>query len=224
MKRGQSFLENVIVTGMVISSVMILFYFSSDFTFFHYRQQEADDALRSLLITANAVHELGPGNKEEVLVNIPEDIKLDVSKRELFAYDSSGDINASVRTTFDIIGTIQPGEGISKVSVRAVNQTLVKIGKWPFILSLQPQQVDFTLLPVIVYIYGEDLDLSTRLVVNGIAYGPVPAYTVINSTLAHFTAQPAIFPAPGPLTAYRIAVTNTTSRISSNVVSFYVRP
>ncbi|MEK6839894.1 MAG: hypothetical protein AABX72_03060, partial [Nanoarchaeota archaeon] len=131
MKRSQSFLENVIVTGMVISFVTILFYFSSDFTFFHYRQQEADDALRNLLITANAVHELGPGNKQEIIVNIPENIQLDVNARELLAYDSAGDINASLRTTFDVVGSIQSGEGISKVSVRAVNQTLVKIGKWP---------------------------------------------------------------------------------------------
>jgi len=222
--RGQSFFENAIITGMVIGLVTTLFYFSSDFTLFHYRQQQADDALRSLLITANAVHELGPGNRQDVLVSIPEDVQISTQTKSLVAADATGTVNSSLSTPYDVVGQIPASEGISKIPVRAVNQTLVKIGHWMFLLSLQPYQINFTSLPVTIYLYGEDLDLSTHLVVDGVPRGPAVVYTVLNDTVASFLAIPTIFTTPlTAITSYQIAVANVTGRDVSNSLPLRIR-
>ena len=216
--KGQSFLENVIITGMVLSLVMGLFYFSSDFTFFHYRQQQTDDALQSLLITANAVYELGPGNREDVLVNVPEDVILNVKKKSLTAQDSSGGVNASVNTLYDIVGNLPTESGLLKVPVRTINSTLVKIGKWIYIIYLDKNLVNFTSLPLPIYIGGEDLDTTARLLINGISYPSMPP-NIVNSTTVWFTADPNILTTPSnKITTYTVGLRDVNNTKSNTLL------
>ena len=217
MKRGQIATENLIITGLVLSLVIVLFYFSSEYTMSNYRQRQAEDALGNLLITANAVHELGGGNKEDVIVNVPEDINFLVQQKELVAHDSSGDINASVGTAFDVIGVIPQSEGLSKVPVKAINSTLVKIGKWMYLLYLSKPVENFTALPHRFYIYGEDLDMAIKLLVNGINYPSVPVLH-FNDTVIGFDAKPSVFNAPpDQIVDYDLAVEDGNGATSNSL-------
>jgi len=218
MKRGQIATENLIITGLVLSMVIILFYFSSEYTMSNYRQRQAEDALSNLLITANAVHEMGGGNKDDVIVNVPEDINFLVQEKELVAQDSSGDINASVNTVFNVIGMIPQSEGISKIPVKSINSTLVKIGKWMYLLYLSRSGENFTALPHRFYIYGEDLDMAIKLLVNGVNYPVVPVLH-FNDTVIGFDAKTTVFNAlPDQIVDYELVVEDGAGVVSNPLI------
>ena len=222
MKKGQLALENLFLMGMILLLVGALFYYSMGYTVTNYRQRQADDTLHSLLLTANAVHELGPGSRENAMVNIPEDINLKVKERLLSALDSSGDINNTVDTPFDVIGTIPPSEGLTPVTVKAVNDTLVKIGKWTYLISISPNPANWSTFPNRIWILGEDMDNSVILLVNGVSYAPAPFVHINSSYVAFIGNQTMLYTPPGEIRTFQMSI-NDSYGVISNTLPLYVR-
>ena len=221
MKRGQLAFENLFLTGLILVLVVVLFYYSTEYTVTDYRQKQIDDALHSLLVTANKVHELGPGSRENAVVNIPADINLKVQNRQLTALDSSGDINYTIDTPYDIIGTIPPSEGLTTVTVKAVNDTLVKIGKWTYLITMDPNPANSSLFPNRIYILGEDMDNAVILLVNGVSYAPFP-FVHLNSSYVAFSSNETILNVPpGQIGSFQVSI-NDSYGVISNTLPLYV--
>ncbi len=224
MRRGQSAFEHLALMGIILLFVVALFYYSTTFALSNYREKQAEDTLHSLLITALAVHELGAGNRENVVVQVPEDVHLVAYANELLASDEDGAFNVSISTPFDVIGSIPSVEGLAMVNVKAVNETLVKIGKWPEIYLLQPSWIALSdpFPTTRVYMVGDDLDDAISVLVDGNLYTYAPLIIHLNATYAYFLASKTYFNVTMNTTvAYDISLLNSEG-YSSNALQLEV--
>ena len=222
MRNGQMLLENMFMMGLILVLVVGIFYYSTSFTVSNYRQRQTEEAVHNLLITAQAVHELGPGNKDSALVSLPENVDLKVASKQLIAQNADGTINVSMNTPFDVIGYVPPLTGMGTIVVKAINNSLVKIGHWFYLTGVQPSAVNFTQMPPEAYLYGEDLPSSGYLLVNGLPYDKTQ-FVYINSTLIWFKPSPSVFQSPpNQQVTYYLSLNDTVTNDVSNSLPFVV--
>jgi|GEM_PF-5374584 hypothetical protein len=215
-------IENMFMLGLILVVVIGILYYSTSFTLKNYKERQAEDAVGNLLITARAVHELGPGNQDSAYVSLPTDVDLRVTSQELIAENDDGTINVSVSTPFDVVGSVIPVGNKGTVPVRAINSSLVKIGQWTHITNVAPFAIEFVTLPQIIFIYGEDIPSTVKLLVNGQLYTQ-GSFFYVNSSAVWFRASPSKFQSnPNQNTTYYLSLNNTATKFVTNSLPFIV--
>lgn len=213
MKRGQLPLEHMILTSLILLFVGVLLYYALGYAVTNYKTGQVDDALHSIIITAQAVHTLGPGNQENVIVNLPESIQLIVEDTQLSVKIADTFIDQSVSTDFNLVGRIPPFQGLYPINVKAINETLVQIGEWPHLIALSPAAVNFEILPQLISILGEDFTPDMEVLVDGKVY-PTTLVTYVDETTIQFLAKPNEFKVlPKKPNYYYITLRNSLGEI-----------
>ncbi|MEK6860712.1 MAG: hypothetical protein AABY07_01960 [Nanoarchaeota archaeon] len=225
-KRGQGFLESILMWGVITIMLIGLLYISMNLLNVNYRIAQANDAVTNLAITADAVYNLGLNNKDIVRINIPSGIKsASVSGNEIaFDIEVKDKITkVSSKTRADVVGSVPLMSGRYSIPVKVVGDGIVKIGDGAWILYLEPDCALFSNLPLTVKIFGEDFNADLEVQVNGNDY-PSSFLTYINPAEIRLYVIPAFFPPSPGGGQHIIQLYNPSTGWISNELVFLVYP
>lgn len=221
-KKGQLVLEYIALVGMIIIIVVPVLYIAGKGISENYRVTQAEDVVRSVAITADAVRALGHGSEQTVSIKIPpgveqvsvggpsgNEIVVKVDGKELVA--TSGG---------KLWGNIPSEPGTYEIPITQIRQGIVKVGDLAVLFPPQPANVLFSNLPINVSIFGYDIQTGFTLLFDGNPY-PSNLYwnlggggTYIGSTWIVFEANASVL---GPGT-YNITVENPNGVLSNGVI------
>lgn len=140
-KRGQVSLSYIILFALIIFAIVPLLYFSASTSSQTSRTQKAHDVVSILSVTANAVHNLGSGNKETVFVNMPSGVKnYSITGKEIKLIMEDGtEVKGEAAISLPgVIGKIPIVQGSYYIPVISLNETLIVIGNVPFLIKIVP--------------------------------------------------------------------------------------
>ncbi len=120
MSKGQSSVEQLIMSGLGIIFVVIFFVIAFSFTNDSTRVSQAQDAVNKLASSADYVYSLGPGSREQVHVYIPNGLEFaNVSGNTIHMRISltSGMADVYANTEANIAGLIPEFSGAQDITV-----------------------------------------------------------------------------------------------------------
>ena len=134
-KRGQAGIEYVILTGILLFFFIPLVHYSMQETTNAVRNSQLDSYVSRLFKAVNAVHSVGPGTMEIIIVTVPKgvvsadliNVPNGISEIVLSAQFFGGisDIHAAVRPL--IYGNIPNTPGTYHLRVSSINESSVDI-------------------------------------------------------------------------------------------------
>lgn len=157
-KKGQAFIENIILWGIITFVVIGLLYYGLSYFHDNNRVNQANDVVKSLAITANTVHNLGRGSKQTIYVYVPEGINstnVSGNKIQMIMHDGTVLSSDIARANTKIIGGIPKLQGYYYIPVRAVTDDVIIIGSAAFIVSLEPDCIGVNQLPINITVHGD---------------------------------------------------------------------
>lgn len=131
-RKGQSALEQIIITSLGIAFIAVIFYFSINFANDNTRVSQAQDTIDKLAKAADYVYSLGPGSKDVVTVYMPEGMRyanITGSTIKIRISLSSGDSDVFANTKAELIGVLPQFSGPQDVTVTALSNGKVKFGE-----------------------------------------------------------------------------------------------
>ena len=188
------------------------------------KMNQAQDVVGMLAITANAVHNLGPGNKESVWVRIPNDVNDTEVKGKDLSIDlnfDEGNRDATSTAQPDLIGRIPTEQGLRQIPVKSINATLVKIGPGVVLLEIKPPCVEKNNLPIEIKLVGDEFASGLILLVNGQEYFSIHSSGYVNfidSSDVRFLADPQHFESVPLGDPYVLQVKNLDGIISNEAI------
>ncbi len=129
--RGQSALEQIIITSLGLAFIAIIFYFSISFATDNTRVSQAQDTINKLANAADYVYALGPGSKDVVTVYMPEGMRyarVVNSTIQIRISLSSGDSDVFANTKAQLVGSLPQFSGPQDVTVTALSNGKIKFG------------------------------------------------------------------------------------------------
>lgn len=225
-REGQANFEYLALTGILLAVMLPILYTSLSTVYEHYKITRLEDVVGQIATKADDLYRLGPGNKDELHLIIPSGITgASVIGREVELQTHLRNYNTSIRrqTEADIIGSLDTIQGEYIVPIKVLNHSLVRIGRGPWIVELNPSCIgapNFANPPNIT-IYGDDFLPTSVLLQDGTPFNP-SFYQIIDPGTIIFIAGPTQFWAQPGGNPYRISVQDG-SKIS-NSVTFYVYP
>ncbi|VVB65872.1 Uncharacterised protein [Candidatus Gugararchaeum adminiculabundum] len=129
--KGQASLEQLLITGLALSLVVVFFVFALNFSSDNVRSSQAKDAIDKLGKAADYVYALGPNAKETVRVNLPEGVRfVNISGNRIWLRVSlqSGDADFFATTRGTVIGSLPDISGQQDVKLAVDNNGNVLIG------------------------------------------------------------------------------------------------
>jgi len=231
-KKGQIFHENIILWGAVTVLIIVVMLFSLKYLNLNQRASQANDVVKSLAITANAVHNLGRGSKDTVLVYVPAGVNsTSVSGNDIKIILKDGTVASAeaIQINAKVVGGIPKLQGYYHIPVRAINDEIVIIGNIPFIVGLEPDCIGVNQLSpgANITINGDGFQQGYNVYVlwpGGQLYQIDPSLVFVEgSYIMKFTATPINFfsnPNPPPFFIY---VENLNGEFS-NELEFDVMP
>lgn len=226
-KRGQGFLENILLWGVITVALIGLLYISMGLVSLNYKVSQANDVVTNLAITADAVYNLGLQSKDTIRVNVPAGVKtVSVNGKEIsLELDIEGKpIKVSSNTKADVVGSIPMISGRYSIPVKLIDNGIVKIGDGGWMFYLNPNCAIFSSLPLTVEIIGDDFTPNSQIIIDGNINNPYPStfVTYYNPTRITFSAVPGFFPADPMGTDYTIQIYNPTTEWISNPLIFII--
>ena len=223
MKRGNLNIEYLIMMSILLVIIPLLFLALKNTTF-SIKLNQANDAVGMLGITANAVHNLGPGNKESVWVNIPSDVKdTSVGGKDLVINLNVGDDVQDITKTVepDLIGRIPSESGLRLIPVKAINDTLVKIGPGVVLLEIRPSCIEKNEMPKEIILIGDEFDANSKLLINDVEYFDIHSSGYVNfisSSEIRFLADQPYFESVPLGDPYTLKIKNPDGIISNPAI------
>tara|TARA_Y100000310_G_scaffold342614_1_gene446587 strand:+ start:10482 stop:11183 length:702 start_codon:yes stop_codon:yes gene_type:complete len=214
-KKGQSLLESFLLFILILGLVMPLLFFSADYVGKSFRMNQAEDSLRSVAITANAVSNLGSGSSNVAVISVPNGVQESYSSGNsiIFIMDSS---EISTDLNGKVIGKVPKNPGFHEVQVRAIGEGKIKIGNVPYILQLVPPCVVSSPPGSIVNIEGFDFVEGSVVYSDG---EPIDSslFQYVHRGLIELTIDPSEFSGSANGKTYLIQVSNPDGQISNSV-------
>ncbi len=225
MQRGNLNMEYMVMMAIFLV-VMPFFLIFIQHSHLSLRLNQARDMVGMLAITANAVHNLGPGNKDSIWVRVPPDVQNTTVQGKRIAMnlsvgDDSYDVDQNAEP--DLIGQIPSRGGYRQIPVKAINSTLVKIGPGPALYQVNPPCVTKNSLPREIILIGDEFDQNATVYIDGIEYFDVHQsgyVTFVSSSEIRFLADAPHFESD-PNGDYSLSV-QTSDGDTSNTISFRV--
>ena len=224
--RGQLSFEYIILTGVLLAILIPVLYTSLSTFNEYYKTTRIDDLLSQVVDKANDLYKIGPGNKDTINIVVPAGITGATIAGNEFSVDATlGKQPTTVRkyADSDLIGSLETAPGEYTISIKALNESLVRIGSGPWILELNPSCIsapNFANPPTIT-LYGDDFFPTSILLLDGVPFDPT-FYQIIDPGTIIFIAGPSQFWAQPGNEPYIISVQDGTK--ISNTVDFYVYP
>lgn len=216
-------IEYFVLMSLVLVLIPLLFIALKD-TNVMVKINQAQDVVGVLTITANAVHNLGSGNKESVWVRIPNDVNgTEVKGKDLSIDLNFDEGNRDVISTAqpDLIGHIPSEPGLRQIPVKAINATLVKIGPGVVLLEVKPPCVEKNNLPTEIKLVGDEFAAGLILIINGQEYFSIHTSGYVNfmdSSDVRFLADPQHFESVPLGDPYALQVKNLDGIISNEAI------
>ncbi len=129
--KGQSSLEQLVITGIALTFIALIFVFSINYTNDTVRKTQAKDTVDKLAKTADYVYALGPGTKQTVRVQMPSGVQfitVSGNRIQLRVSLSSGDADVFANTRAALTGAVPITDGAKDVSVFATSNNKVFLG------------------------------------------------------------------------------------------------
>ncbi len=223
--RAQLNFEYLILTGILLAILIPLIYTSLSTVQQSYKATRVNDILSQVAEKANDLYQLGPGNKDELTLIMPSGITgAVVSGNEISLTTRYGNTNETVRkyTQPILVGSLETIQGEYTVPIKALNQSLVRIGTGPWIVEIDPSCIGAPSFanPPNITIHGDDFFSTSVLLLDGVPFDPA-FYTLIDPATIIFVAGPSQFWAR-PGNPYVITVQDGSK--TSNQVNFFVVP
>jgi len=168
MKKGQSLNENIILWAVLTVLVIASAYTGLKYLYSGHRVSQANDVVKNLAITANAVHTLGRGSKDTVFVYVPPGINntnVSGNNIKMILIDGTEISADTIKINTQVIGNIPKLQGYYYIPVRAITNEIVIIGNIPFITSINPDCIGISQMPMNVTISGDGFQLGYRVYV-----------------------------------------------------------
>jgi|GEM_PF-2302881 hypothetical protein len=130
-RKGQSSLEQLLVTALGLAFIALIFYFAISFATDNIRAAQGKDAVEKLANAADYVYSLGPGSKDTVNLFLPEGVEfLNTSGNRIHLRISlsSGSTDIFANTKTAIIGSLPGTSGPMTVDVISTSSGKVMIG------------------------------------------------------------------------------------------------
>jgi hypothetical protein len=192
-KRGQSLLENFLLLILVLGLVIPLLFYSVTKVSESNRINKADDALRTAMITGNAVRGMGRGNTNVLAISIPEGVKDSYSENGALYLIMNDGSELKIELDGEVIGSLPKEPGYHEVKVMSLDEGKVKFGKGPYIYNLGPSCLIYPLLGTDrAVIVGTDFDPKAKLYVDGTLMQG--GYGVLTPQLIQFVYGNGTFP------------------------------
>ena len=226
--KGQLSYEYLAITGVLLAVLIPVIYTSLSTVNEHYKLTRLDEITSQITNKANDLYKLGPGNKDELHLVLPSGITgATVAGNEISFQTTTSSGNTSVRKFTDslLIGSLDTIQGEYFVPIKVLNQTLVRIGRGPWILQLYPTCIgapNFANPPNIT-INGDDFSSTSVLLKNGIPFNTA-FYQIVDAGTIIFTAHPTEFRIQPPPSGTPYSFTLTDNGKTSNSHLFWVYP
>ena len=130
-KKGQTSLEQLIITGIGLTFIALIFYLSINMANDNVRVSQAKDSVDKLAKSADYVYSLGPGSKDTVRVTLPQGMRfLNTSDNHIHMRVSlsSGDADVFANTKGALIGSIPQFSSQQDVAVIATADGKIQFG------------------------------------------------------------------------------------------------
>jgi uncharacterized protein (UPF0333 family) len=130
-RKGQSSLEQVLVTVFAITFIAFIFYFSMNYASDNIRLAQAKDTINKLGAAADYVYSLGPGSTTEVSISMPEGVQfINTSGNRIQIHFQlwSGESDVFFNTKASSFGTISTSSGMQAISVSLTDSGKVQFG------------------------------------------------------------------------------------------------
>ena len=215
--KGQMIFQHLLLSAVIFLSLIVLLYGSMTYFNAHYRTSQAESSLQSLSITANTIYNLRPGSEDTIAVNIPpgvQDSAISGNRMSMklngFVTQDSQEID--VETIPQLVGHIPTDKGRHHVSVKVLNEHIVRIGDGVALFTITPSPVTIIDMPLFVTLFGDELVKGLEVLVDGVAY-PFGDVNYIDSNYVEFRATPGLL----PVGTYEIGVQNPNGDISNTL-------
>ena len=216
-------MEYLVLFGLVLFFLFFVAYFfansQGDFRYF-----QANSMVTGLAHTADKLNTLGPQNKEKVYLDIPSGITGAVVKGKVISIEIAGKKEPQeirVETTPHLIGGFSVLEGNYHVSVKALNETLVRIGQGLILFSVTPTCSTINQFPFNITFFGDEFTKDSKVLLDNAAY-PEEEVMVVDATKIVFSALPGLLQPHPQGEPYLFSVQVGT--LVSNTLPFHVYP
>ncbi|GEM_PF-3307252 len=166
MRQGQSSTELMILIGGLIIISVALFYYGAQQITESNKIAKAEDAVDHLAEKANEIASLTTGTRDSVWIELTSrvlDIRFSGRRISLILLRSNGEQYILTRDTLtDIVGKINLTVGLQQLFVTKINDTAVKIGNDPLLLTITPQCIS-----------EEDLRNELNITLTGVDFTPL---------------------------------------------------
>tara|TARA_Y100000310_G_scaffold339359_1_gene431804 strand:- start:3058 stop:3744 length:687 start_codon:yes stop_codon:yes gene_type:complete len=163
-KIGQSQMEGLLLFILILGVVIpLLFYATSELNSV-FRMNQADDSLRSVAITSNAVRNLGSGNSNVVAISVPNGVHDFYVDENVIVYVIDG-FELKVDMGGEVVGDVPSEPGIHHVKITSLEYGKVKLGENPYISEVNPGCV--ARIGGVVSLVGADFDEGGQVYVDG---------------------------------------------------------
>ena len=130
-KRGQLSTEYLFITGLVLITIIALFYFSIRQSTISVQMNQAEETVFTLSNAANSVYALGPGAKKFVYVTVPggtNTITLTNNEININYYINKQNTDVFAETKADLTGSVPISPGTHRLYVKTLDSGTVEIG------------------------------------------------------------------------------------------------
>ena len=225
-REGQISFEYLALAGILLAVMLPILYTSLSTVYEHYKLTRLEDVVSQIAMKADDLYRLGPGNKDELHLIIPSGItgaSVAGKEVELQTHLRNYNISARRQTEADIVGTLEIIQGEYIVPIKALNQTLVRIGSGPWIVEINPSCIGAPNFadPPNITLNGDDFLPTSVLLLDGVPFDSA-FFQIIDPGTIIFIAGPSQFWAQPSGNPYVLSVQDD-SKIS-NTVSFWVYP
>ncbi len=160
MKRGkksQAMIDNEILFAAVFVLIIATAFFVSQ----RLPGEVSDNQITASLINirdgARAVHNMGPGNKNTIEIELPKNIEdVQVNQNSVSIIKGNG-VNFMQSFDFNLVGYLPKNPGKHEIGITSLTGNMVKLGDAPYINSLKPSDVNLSAIPINMTMLGEDL-------------------------------------------------------------------
>lgn len=182
MLKAQASLEQLIVTGIALTFIAIMFYFSINYANDSARVSQAQHSVDKIAKSADYVYALGSGSKEEVDIYVPDGVRsinVTGNRVHMKVSLSSGDTDVFANTKAPLTGTIPLSSGRKTVVISSLSNGKVKVGR--DVITCSPTSItasleqgnssnasfsitnvlDYTIFNISAYLSGNIDDLTT---------------------------------------------------------------
>ncbi|MEK6903089.1 MAG: hypothetical protein AABW64_00395 [Nanoarchaeota archaeon] len=217
--------EYIFLTLLILLFILPVIYYGLQISYENYRLLQSGNILFELTSAAEDVNQLGAGNKQTVVVEIPNGITGAVVKGNVLSIKSDthqGQTPLIRETRPQVVGSFLTSTGRQFISVTALNQYLVRIGEGLALFSTMPFCVSPTQLPMQITLLGDEIDATTQLLKDGVPY-PSNLVTFVNRYTLQFTATTNDLPPKLNSVPYSLQL-QKNNEISNPPILFYSYP